>query len=135
MKVFLNYAYEDAGIADRVRDALLSEGFDVADPVHDHFPGDNWAKEIARALEESRAMVVLLTSEAAYSKHVMLNIEYALGDTNYNNRLIPVLIGDRNDIPTINIPWIVRDMPWFKIDTTTNSPNVTPIAEAIFSHS
>lgn len=53
-----------------------------------------WAGEVARALEESQAMVVLLTPAAACSLDIKRNIEYALGAKNYSNRLIPVVTPD-----------------------------------------
>ena len=79
-------------------------------------PGDNWADEVARALEESQAMVVLLTP-GPMSPEVKRNIEYALGSKNYSNRLIPVVVGDAKDFPTTVIPWIVRRMPRFELKT------------------
>ena len=132
MKVFLSYAHADIALAERVRKALVDNGLEVSDPRRDHLPGNNWAGEIARALEESRAMVVLLTSAAATSPDVMRNIEYALGSKNYSNRLIPVVVGDRERFPATEIPWIVRRMQWFELDDT-EPPKIEPIAEAIWA--
>ena len=135
MKVFLNYAHDDAALADRVRKALADSGLVVTHPDRDHLPGDNWAGEVARALEESEAMVVLLTPAAASSPEIKRNIEYALGAKNYSNRLIPVVVGGRERFPAAEMPWIVRRMPWFELDDTeTEPPKVEPIAEAILSH-
>ena len=135
MKVFLNYVHDDAALADRVRKALADSGLVVTHPDRDHLPGDNWAGEVARALEESEAMVVLLTPAAASSPDIKRNIEYALGAKNYSNRLIPVVVGGREHFPAAEMPWIVRRMPWFELDDTeTELPKVEPIAEAILSH-
>ena len=135
MKVFLSYAHDDAAFAERVCRALADSGLEVSDPDRDHLPGDNWAGEVARALEESEAMVVLLTPAAASSPDVKRNIEYALGAKNYSNRLIPVVVGDLDRFPANEVPWIVRRMPWFELaDTESEPPKVEPIAEAILSH-
>ena len=135
MKVFLSYAHDDAAFAQRVCKALADNGLDVTDPDGDHLPGDNWAGKVASALEESEAMVVLLTPAAASSPDVKRNIEYALGAKNYSNRLIPVVVGDLEHFPAAQMPWIVRRMPWFELhDTETEPPKVEPIAEAILSH-
>ena len=135
MKVFLSYAHDDAALAGRVCKALADSGLEVTDPDRDHHPGENWAGEVARALEESEAMVVLLTPAAASSLDVKRNIEYALGSKNYTNRLIPVVVGDPNGFPVADVPWIVRRMPWFELDDAeAESPKVEPIAEAILSH-
>lgn len=133
MKVFLSYAHTDVALAERVSKALVDNGLEVSDPRRDHLPGDNWAGEVARALEESEAMVVLLTPAAAMSPDVKRNIEYALGSKNYSNRLIPVVVGDHKRFPVTVIPWIVRRMRWFALDDT-EPPKVEPIAEAILSH-
>ena len=110
-------------------------GLDVWDPDHDLLPGDNWAGEVARGLEESEAMVVLLTPAAASSPDVNRNIAYALGAKNYSNRLIPVVVGGLERFPAAEVPWIVRRMPWFELDDTeTEPPKVEPIAEAILGH-
>ena len=133
MKVFLSHHHSDAPLAARISKALAETGLEVWDPDRDLLPGDNWAGEVARALEESEAMVVLLTPAAAGSPYVKRDIEYALGAKNYSNRLIPVVVG--KGFPASEIPWIVRRMPWFELDDTdADSPKVEPIAEAILSH-
>ena len=132
MKVFLNYAKEDAAFACRLSDALAGTGLEVADPVRDYLPGDNWANDVAHALEESEAMVVLLTPAAANSLGVQRSMDYALGAKNYSNRLIPVIAGDRASLPDSDFPWILRRMPWFELtDSETEALKVSPIAEAI----
>ena len=141
MKVFLSHSHADAPLAARVSEALQRSGFEVWDSDFNLLPGDNWAAEVGRALEESEAMVVLLTPAAADSPYVKRDIEYALGAKNYSNRLIPVVVGDLGRIPakeipwTKEIPWIVRRMPWVGLeDYGSGDPEVQPIADAIRSH-
>ena len=134
MKVFMSHSHSDAVLAARVSNALENNGLEVWDPDRELLPGDNWAGEVARALEESDAMVVLLTPAAAGSRWVKREIEYALGAKNFSNRLIPVVVGDRDQFPTHEIPWIVRRMPWFSLeDPEDDHPNVEPIAKAILA--
>ena len=79
-------------------------------------------------------MVVLLTPDAIDSGWVLREIEYALGTKNYSNRLIPVVVGDRNRLPDTGIPWIVRRMPWIELrEGQGGLPEVKPIADAIRS--
>ena len=135
MKVLMSHSHADAALAARVSDALQSSGLEVWDPDRNLLPGDNWASEVGRALEEAQAMIVLLTPAAANSPHVKREIEYALGARNYTNRLIPVVVGDPELVPADKIPWIVRRMRWFGLkDTEDNAPEVQPIADAILSH-
>ena len=100
MKVFISYAQQDAALAGRVAEALQGDGLEVWNAERNLLPGDNWAAEVGRALEESEAMVVLLTPEAIGSRWVMREMDYALGAKNYRNRLIPVVVGDREGLPT-----------------------------------
>ena len=135
MKVFVSHSHADSELAARVSKALRNEGLDVWDPDLNLLPGDNWAAEVARALEESDAMVVLLTPDAINSPWVKREMEYALGAKRYSNRLIPVAIGDRERIPVHDVPWIVRRMPWVELEDRGQVPaGVERIADAIRSH-
>ena len=75
-------------------------------------PGDNWAQHVSNALQESEAMVVLLTPDAVQSEWVRRemrwNIEYALGEVRFRSRLIPVVAGDPDVLYTESVPWILR---------------------------
>ena len=136
MKVFLSHSHADAPLAARVSKALRRSGLEVWDPDLNLLPGDNWAAEVGRALEESEAMVVLLTPAAIHSPDVRRNIEYALGARNYSNRLIPVVVGDPEQLSAKEIPWIVRRMPWVGLrGHESGDPEVQPIADAIRGHS
>ena len=135
MKVFLSHSHADAPLAARVSEALQRSGLEVWDTDVNVLPGDNWAAAVARALEESEAMVVLLTRDAINSPYVRREIEYALGAKRYSNRLIPVAVGDRERLPTHEIPWIVRQLPWVELqDWEIGDPDVESIADAIRSH-
>ena len=57
MKVFVSHSHADAELAAQVSRALRNKGLDVWDRDLNLLPGDNWAAEVARALEESDAMV------------------------------------------------------------------------------
>ncbi len=111
MKVFISYDYySDILLAQKVTHALEQSGLEVWDAGREILPGDNWAKKIAEALEESDAMVVLLTPEALRSEVVRWEIEYALGEKSFNRRLIPVLVGVPEDFEPGSIPWILRHL-------------------------
>jgi len=135
MKVFLSHSHADSRLAAKVTAALRTQGLDVWDPNAHLLPGDNWAAEVARALEQSQAMVVLLTPNAVRSTHVKREIEFALGAKSYSNRLIPVMVGDKTRIPEREIPWIVRRLPHFQLnDSGGGDSEVERIASAIRRH-
>ena len=136
MKVFVSHSHADAELAVKISKALRSEGLDVWESDLNLLPGDNWAAEVARALEESDAMVVLLTPDAMNSPWVRREMEYALGAKRYSNRLIPVVVGNRASIPLHDIPWIVRQLQWVDLeDRGEGAAGIERIADAIRSHS
>lgn len=134
VKVFLSHSHTDAPLAARISAALEENGLEVWDSDRDLMPGDNWAGETARALENSEAMIVLLTPAAFSSPYVKREIEYALGARNFRNRLIPVLVGNPDELPRNELPWIVRRMPSFRLkDSEADHPQIKLIADAIFN--
>ena len=108
MKVFISHAYTDEPFVRKVATGLEKVGLEVWDATREILPGDNWADKVARALKESEAMVVLLTPDALRSSWVHWEIQYALGEQSYRNRLIPVLVGDPEELPKEDVPWILR---------------------------
>ena len=68
MRIFVSCAAKDSDIATRLRGELTEAGFAVWDPAEEISPGDNWAKEMGLALEQSDLMVVLVTRGALESE-------------------------------------------------------------------
>lgn len=110
MKVFLSYAKADEKLARRIADGLAQAGLSVRDYRREILPGDLWAEKAARVLRESDAMVVLLTPNAIDSDWVNWEIEYALGNPAFKNRLVPVIVGPPDRIPKQSIPWILWEL-------------------------
>jgi len=136
MKVFLshssNYYRDDRDLIRKITDELKRAGMDVWDDSVEVLPGDNWAQVTSQALEESQAMVVLLTPESADSKWLHWDIQFALGNVAYKNRLVPVLIGDPNKFPPESIPWVFKHLKVINLpDNGKNDKNIKQIAEAI----
>ena len=115
MKVFISHAYTDDPFVRKVAAGLEKVGLEVWDATREILPGDNWADKVARALEESEAMVVLLTPDALRSNWVSWEIQYALGEQRYRNRLISVIVGDPEELPEEDIPWILRRLQMIDI--------------------
>ena len=135
MKVFISYSHSDSSLAARVSKALRKTGLTVWDAEVNLLPGDNWPAQVGRALEESDAMVVLLTPNSIRSPHVKAEMAYALGSKSYSNRLIPVAVGGREQLPQSEIPWMVRKLHWVDLpNPESGDPEVKPIADALLSH-
>ena len=135
MQVFISHAQADEPLVGNISTVLKEAGLEVWEANSCLMPGDNLGHEVARALEESQAMVVLLTPEALHSPWVKWEIECALSGTRYRNRLIPVLVGDPQQLPEDDIPWILRRLPQFTVsEHGNNETEIKPIADAILSH-
>ena len=129
MRVFLSHSQADSPWAASVSEALEAKGLQVWDPDRDLFPGDNWAAETARALEEAEAMVVLLTPEGVEASNVRRDMLYALGAKSYEGRLIPVVVGSLESLPAERVPWMVRRLPRVELDR--HEPEWWRIADAL----
>jgi len=73
---------------------------------------------IGEALKNSRAMIVLVSPDSMRSENVRREIEYALGQPNYEGRLFPVQVRPTNDIP-----WVLRRFKTF--DARQNAAKVS----------
>lgn len=112
MKVFISHTHSDQGLAHKVAAILEQAGLEVWDATREILPGDNWAQEVSNALQESQAMVVLLTPDSVRSEwarwEMRWDIEYALTRKRFRRRLIPVVAGDPSVLDTDDVPWILR---------------------------
>jgi hypothetical protein len=108
MQIFLSYARSDETFARALSSQLERRGSSVWSPGEEVLPGDNLWLRTGEALKKSKAMVVLLSPDSMRSENVRREIQYALGDPNYEGRLFPVRIR-----PTEDIPWILRRFKTF----------------------
>ncbi|MCW5553300.1 MAG: toll/interleukin-1 receptor domain-containing protein [Verrucomicrobiae bacterium] len=111
MKVFLSSAESDREVARELASRLEDAGHIVWFADDTLFPGENWALEVGKALNESEALVVLLSPQAMKSDWVRKEIEFALGARQYRGRLIPVMVK-----PTADIPWILKRFPIVRLN-------------------
>jgi len=110
MKVFISYAQSDERLAEKIAESLKQAGLTIRDYRREILPGDLWSEKASQALQDSDAMVVLLTPEAARSKQVRSEINYALSQDAFKNRLIPVFVGSPDRIPKKEVPWILWEL-------------------------
>ena len=77
-------------------------------------------------------MVVLLTLDALRSSWVHWEIQYALDEQSYRNRLIPVLVGDPKELPKEDVPWILRRLQMVNMgDYDEEEEGISQIAQAL----
>lgn len=126
IQVFLSHVPKDGPWAKALSQQLTAAGVRVVDPISDRLPGDNWSLDIGRALDESRAMVVLISPEAVQSDWVLNEIQYALGSEKFRHRLIPVRVE-----PTEEYPWVLRHMQWVEGSPAEASRRIIRILEEV----
>lgn len=104
MQVLLTHARKDDELARQLADRLQRNGLTVWSYQDQISAGENWAKKLGRALDDSELMVILLTPRAMDSDLVRQSIEFALTSKKYAGRVFSVFVG-----PTVGVP---KDMPW-----------------------
>ncbi|MEM9274523.1 MAG: toll/interleukin-1 receptor domain-containing protein [Cyanobacteria bacterium P01_F01_bin.143] len=107
MQVFISHDPKDIKLAQKLAQILRDDSFDVWDDSQ-ILPGENWAKVKGQALEESDAMVVLLTPNSVISPNISFEVGYALGTQKYKGRLIPVIAANSEQLKSTDIPWILK---------------------------
>ena len=106
-RVFISHAEVNAEAAEQLAEGLRSESLDVWTYAMIG-PGENWAAQVANALEQADAMVVLLTPKWVESEWVKQEIEYALSSKRFQHRLIPVVIGREHGTWLAKAPWVLK---------------------------
>ena len=75
--VFVSYASQNTAIADAVAAALEGQGIKCWIAPRDVTPGAHYASEIVHAIDSAKAIVLVLSQEAAKSPHVLREVERA----------------------------------------------------------
>jgi hypothetical protein len=109
-RVFISHAMSDVSVARAIAAELDEAGFGAwfLDSV---LPADNVLLELGKALEESDALVVLVSPDAVRSPNLNFELGYALGADRFRQRVIPVIVR-----PTKHIPWILAHFQSLKLD-------------------
>jgi hypothetical protein len=111
MRIFISHAAGDGELASQLSDRLSQAGFVAWDAAKEIAPGDNWAKEIGRALDESDVIVALITPGALQSQSLQGDIQYALTSKHFEHRLVPVLANYVSiEAGKEDVPWILLKM-------------------------
>ena len=110
-KVFISAAASDVSLVRDLTARLEVAGIDAWNSTVQALPGTNVSAELGRALAEAEAVIVLVSPAAMKSSWVRQEIQFALGQERFQDRLIPVLV---KQTPSDEIPWILRDLQWAK---------------------
>ena len=114
MKVFLSYARKDVVLALKLAAHLKTAGFSVwiAD---EHFArGENWAKQIGKALDAAELIVFLLTPRSLDSDVVRQDVEFAITSRKLEGCVFTVFVGSKVEADQ-DVPWILLKLPHRRI--------------------
>src|SRR6185312_11075488 len=100
MDVFISHAASDEKFASELASQLNRRGFSAWSDA-ELLPGDNWATRTGKALQNSEAMVLILSPVWIKSPRLSSDLQYALGSPRYEGRVIGLVIR-----PTKDVPWI-----------------------------
>ncbi|GEM_PF-2436570 len=116
LKIFISYASVDKDIAFNLCDLLEKSGFLVFIAPRDISPGKDYAGEIIHGIDNSKMMLLLLSSNSNKSKHVIREVERAVKK---DLILIPIRIEDIE--PSKSLEYYCATSQWF--DAFKGSPD------------
>ena len=134
MKVFLSHARKDGALANELAERLAKGGFKVWNPEEEIASGDNWAKKIGKALDDSDLMVILLTPKAMESDWLRQEIEFALGSKKYEGRVFTVFVGPGREAHK-DVPWILLKLPHYQVVSARDFADVVTKLKAMDANS
>lgn len=78
MRIFLSHSSTDAAIAEEICEQLEKNGIKCFIAPRDIRPGKEYAEEIINGIDQSAAMVLLMSQSANSSPHVLREVEHAV---------------------------------------------------------
>ena len=122
-RVFLSYTRNDQPLAHELSRQLKQLGLDVWDDQS--IPaGADWATAISEALAECDSMIALLNEHSFSSSYVRTELQHALFDERYKNRLLPVLMGTSRSVDFARLPWVLNKLSVLKIPKNRSSQDM-----------
>lgn len=105
LRVLVSHGPDDSAAARQVAEHLESAGNGVWLAERDILPGDDRYEALRGALEDSDAMVVVVSPSTFDSPNVQGELDYALTHLRFKNRVLPVMVGKVQ-----HGPWILKKL-------------------------
>jgi hypothetical protein len=124
--VFISYSSEDKPIADAVCATLESKKIRCWIAPRDVLPGIPYGEALSQALHGSRALVLVLSAKSNNSKHVMREVESAVG------RGIPIVPFRIEDVqPSKSLDYFLKSIHWLDALTPPMEKHLNTLADTI----
>lgn len=135
MNIFISHASSNLEEAISIKKNLNDLGFEVWMAAEDIQPGVNFAEEITKSINNSDAVVVLLSPDSIASPHVKREVNLTIDTKKF---LIPVLLGKQQDfVSTLPEDWkywlTVVQILNFK-DSATTASEISDVLSQIQSN-
>jgi hypothetical protein len=124
--VFISYSSKDKPTADAVCATLESRGIRCWIAPRDVVPGEEYAAALVNALRESRLMVLVFSSGANESKHVLREVERAVS---MGLPVVPLRI--ENVRPSAAMEYYIASRHWLDALTVPMERHLVQLAETV----
>src|SRR6185437_5720363 len=124
--VFISYSSKDKPTADAVCATLESRGIRCWIAPRDVVPGEEYAAALVNALREARLMVLVFSSGANQSKHVLREVERAVS---MGLPVVPLRI--ENVRPSAAMEYYIASRHWLDALTVPLERHLVQLAETV----
>src|SRR5271156_795177 len=124
--VFVSYASQDAGVANSIVEHLEQHGLKCWIAPRDVKPGAQYADAIVRAINEAKAVVLVMSGSAVGSSHVAREVERAASK---RKPIIPFRI----DTAALNpeLEYFLSNSQWIDVPKLGMAAALTKLKEAV----
>jgi hypothetical protein len=116
-QVFISHARNDYELATLLAKELRKRGFNVWRDIEIK-QGEKWTSRIEKALKNSDSMIAILNQHSYSSSYVRNELEFALFNEDYKNRLLPVFIESSKKSNFIRLPWVLTKLEYLRLSET-----------------
>src|ERR1039457_5939851 len=124
--VFISYATEDKRVADAACAAIEARGFRCWMAPRDVRAGMPYGEALVDAIQGSRVMVVVFSSNANASAHIPNEVERAL-----TNGVTIIPLRTENVLPAKSLDYFLGPLHWLDALTPPLEPHLQTLADAI----
>ncbi len=124
--VFLSYSHEDHTVANAAVATLESHGIRCWIAPRDILPGSDWGEAIIDAIEEARAMVLILSSHSNESEQIKREVERTV---HQGLTVIPFRIEDV--VPSKTLEYFISTQHWLDAMTPPLEDHLALLADTL----
>ena len=124
--IFISYSSTDKVVADQACAALEAAGYGCWIAPRDIEPGADYPAAILAALQHARAVVVVVSTAAVASPHILSEVEHAFGE---KKPIIPFRLSAAELPP--NFDYFLSMSQWLDAHEGCTSENLARLTEAV----